>query len=235
MDKRQTALVVILTLLLSLALASAVFKVAAADPIPEWFVQVNSPQNDKIYPSNTVEINFVVTPNSQLAYSSFTYSIDGQAAKPTNGTTLLTDLSSGSHTLTIYGTGNWSANQGFSDVPVAVVYFSTVYSTAWVEFAAILAASIVAIGLFLFWKHNQIIARFRGEKNGAFWGGLMLFVLLTALSIPLAWGIAYNALFPLYTFELVTAPELTVGFFIVVLVFMAIGVLLMFYGSKPKR
>lgn len=234
-DKRQTVLVVILTLLLSLAFASTVFKVVAADPIPEWFVQVNSPQNDKIYPSNTVEVNFVVTPNSELAYSSFTYSIDGQAAKPTNGNTVLTDLPSGSHTLTIYGTGNWSTTQVFSDTPVAVIYFSTVYSTAWVELSAISVAAIAAIGLFLFWKHKQIAARFKGEKTGSFWGGLTLFLLFTALFIPSAWGITYNALFPRYSFGMITSPQLVDAFLVIILVFMAVGVLLMVHGSKPNR
>lgn len=127
MNKEFAIATVILALLLPMAV-----EVAVANPLTPPIISVNSPQNNKIYSSNDVQVNFRVLPNSGYNFTSFTYVLDGQAPKATDGTTILTGLSSGSHTLTIYGTGTYrTGNRTYehNDILVAEVYFNSFFNT----------------------------------------------------------------------------------------------------------
>jgi hypothetical protein len=236
MGKDQAiAAITVITLLLSLTFVPTVMKVARADPIPDWFIQVNSPQNDKIYPSNTVEVNFTIIPNPFLNYTSFSYSLDDRDNKSTNGNTVLASLSAGSHKLTIYGTYNAiSENQTFTSI-VAVLYFSTVFSTTWIVFTVTLAAVVLVIGLLFFARRKQIVARLKGKKTRMFWLGLTSFLLFAALFfVPSVWQMTEDYLFPHYSFELTAyfLPQSIPA--IIGLVFMSLGLLLMILGTQKK-
>ncbi len=231
--KSALAATVILMLLLSTTFAATLLSVASADPIPAPLIQLNSPQNNKIYASNTVEINFTFL-KSGANITSFSYSLDGQAAKPTNGTTILTGLSSGSHSLAIYGTGTFyqTGIQAYTST-LAVVYFSTVYSTSWIVFTTILVFAIAACSLLLFLKRQQVVARLKGKKTAIFWLGLAGFLFFAALFFaPNVWLIANNYLFPRYPVE-PSGSSLLLSIF--GLVFMILTFYLMERGTQGSR
>ena len=90
----------VLALLLSLTMV----EVALANPIIDPLVFVESPQNNQIYPSNTVQLNF--TAIRGFNYTAYYYVLDEQSPKTTNGISTLNDLTPGTHTLKIYGNGS---------------------------------------------------------------------------------------------------------------------------------
>lgn len=100
MDKQSTvAAIAILALLLSVTFG---ILLVSANPISVPSIKVSSPENNKIYPSNQVLLSFAVR-YANDNFSSFSYSLDGQEPVNTNQSCVLTNLSSGSHTLIIYG------------------------------------------------------------------------------------------------------------------------------------
>ena len=68
-------------------------------------IKVNSPQNNYVYPTGDVWLQFTNIDRVDYNFSSYSYSLDGGAAQPTDGNTKLTNLAAGSHKLIIYGNG----------------------------------------------------------------------------------------------------------------------------------
>jgi hypothetical protein len=61
LKKIAPASIVILALLLSVTMGAVIINVALADPVPDWVVHLNSPENNKIYSSNSVKIELICT------------------------------------------------------------------------------------------------------------------------------------------------------------------------------
>ncbi len=225
----------ITTVILILLLSSTTVDVALANPIIEPLVHVESPQNNKIYPSNTVQLNF--TAIQGFNYTSYYYVLDEQSPKITNGATVLNDLSPGSHTLKIYANGTFTSppsnmtHEGY-DMLADVVYFSTYVSTAWVVFSAILAF-VVIIALILFMKRRQIATALRGEKNAFFYDGMILLLFGTIVCVLFAGQVVNNYLFPHWPPK---ALSLNPNFpFTISLIVMSAGLLLMWLGIRKSN
>ena len=238
MNPKGTVLPFILTLLLTLVACSV--EAAEANPILLPFVLVELPQNNQIYPSNTVQLVFTRSPyNDYCNFSSYSYSLDGQPAKPTDGNNVLTDLVAGSHTLTIYGDGtyqnNYNAYTTHNDMVLAIVYFSTVYSPQWVTFGVILISAISVVSLALFTNRRQLASRLKAKKTLRFWVGLTFFLLSSVVFIAFAWAMASNYLFPYYPYRLEVILVSPVLGFIVGLIFMGLGVGMMALGTKKGK
>ena len=236
-EKRFILVIFIVGFFVLLALEPVAVKVASADPLPDWIVTINSPQNNKIYPSNSVTLSFNPLQDSPAVnFVSFSYVLDGQAALVTKGSTVLSSLSAGSHTLTLYGTYSYQGeNQTYTNV-VAVVYFSTIYSTAWLVFAASVLAVTLAIGLPLLIWRRQIISGFKRQKKQRFWVGFAILFLATLMFVPSILFFANAYLYPYYSFELMIDlfSDSFVDILIVLLFFMVVGILLMIFGTKKS-
>jgi hypothetical protein len=230
-----TTATIILSLSISLLTLTQVIDLAAANPIPAPLIRVDSPQNLQIYSSNNVFLNFTIIPNTGMNLSSFIYSIDEQAAKATDGNTILSGLPSGSHVLKIYGTsvlshGNYAP---LYNSTLAIVYFSTFYSTSWIVVTAILTVALAVSSVIVFKKRRKMVGALRGKKTFSFWLGLVCFLFfLTLVFIPSAWQMANDYLFPYYP------RGLTVSFAgygaVFGLIFMGVGLILMRLGTKKE-
>jgi hypothetical protein len=229
MDK-QSALIaaVILTLLLSL---NSGVQMVSANPISLPFINVNSPENNKIYSSNQVTLNFTVI-DTHRNYTSFSYSLDGQEPIDTNKSGVLTNLPSGSHTLKIYGNATDDAYWNGHEL-LNIVYFSTIYSTAWLTFALILAVSLATLSLLIFFGRKRIAARLKREKKFSFWLGVLCFLFFTCLVfVPSFWHWANDYLFPRFPVGLQDSPIFGI---IISIPFMVIGLLLMLFGTRKNK
>ena len=136
---------------------------AEANPLPSELIVVDSPQNNKIYYVTEVELNFTQLPDTGWNFTSFDYSLDGNAKVAINGSVVLTGLSYCSHTLTIYGTGTYTGvNQTYGPYEQILEkrYFSIVFSTPWVVLSTILVA-VTCAGLLL---RKKLVNAFRGKK-----------------------------------------------------------------------
>ncbi len=191
MDNRLFALAALSAFLVSIALSAQVIGSALPNPLPPPLIRVDSPVNNKVYPSNDVQLNFTVLPDPVITLTSFTYKLDEQETKETNGSTLLTCSSWGSHTLSIYGKGSY-------DSILAVVYFSTGYSTTWVVFTLILVVVASAISLTVFALRRRLVTTLKRRKTASFWVGLACFLLFTFLLAESAGYAASDYLFPHY-------------------------------------
>ncbi len=213
---------------------SSVVGEAVANPITPPMVVVATPQNNHVYPQNSVWLNFTVLPIAikDFNFSSFSYSLDGQAAQTTDGATLLTNLPSGSHTLAIYG----KAGYGYwkdKDMLLDVLYFSTNYSTAWVGFIVVLLATSVPMSVGLFVNRRAVAGRLRQKKTGSFWVGLACFLFFAVFVFgPSIWQLTNKYLFPLYghgALAISTVPGAIFG-----LILMVVGFLLMVMGTRQR-
>jgi hypothetical protein len=231
--KRACQAIVILLLVFSLA-AEAV----TANPLPPWIISVDSPSNNKIYPSNNVELDFDPSQRSHsVNFTSFAYSVDGQAAEPTNGSTLLTGLPSGSHVLTIYGTFQLVGENKTYTHDIAIIYFSTVYSTQWVVFTLILLTFSVITGLPLIVKRKPIAARLRGKKTDKFWLGVVSLSFFTLLLALWVWASVSDYLYPHHSYGLVAYLPVEITFIIgfIVFAFIVLGLYLMYLGTEKTK
>lgn len=225
------------TIILALMSALMIVEVAVANPLTPSLIAVNSPQNNRIYPSNTVQLHFSVLPNTWFNFTSFTYILDNQPPVATNGTTILTNLPAGSHTLTIYGRGTTSSGGTYyehQDMLVAIVYFSTEYSTTWITFTIITLAAVTIIPLLLFLKRRQIAAKLKDKKNGAFWLGTALLVFGALVFVPFTWQAANDYLFPYWPRWMPLSPPswlMIIG----ALIFMATGLYMMMLGTQKAK
>lgn len=216
-------------------LAAQAISFVSANPINPPLIQVNSPQNNKIYATNEVQINFSVVPNNWVNFTSATYSLDGQPAKPVNESTTLTGLASGSHTLTVYGNGTYSYGgqvHEYNSVE-ALIYFSVQFSTSWVTFAATATAAISIVSLITLWKRRPIVAALKGKKAARFWVGLASFLFFTCVFfVPGVWLMASDYLYPHYSRGITSVVFYPWGTMIFVSIFMGIGLYLMWSGTK---
>jgi hypothetical protein len=237
MNPKKTVIPIILALFLSLI--AGVVGLASANPILMPLVVVDSPQNNQIYATTQVQLKFALSPYAYYNFSSFAYSLDGQPTKATDGNTVLTNLAAGSHTLTIYGNGTYQSDYNayttHNDLVLAIVYFSVVYSTAWVTFGLILFAAFSVTSLVLFTNRRQLASRFKAKKTLSFWFGLTCFLFASLFFIANGWGMASNYLFPYYPHRLEVILFSPVLFFIGGMVFMVLGVGMMVLGTKERR
>jgi len=233
--KTLSAAILFSALLITFLAAQAV-SFASANPINPPLIQVNSPQNNKIYTTNEVQLTFAAVPNNWVNFTSATYSLDGQPPKPVNGSITLTSLTSGSHTLTVYGKGTYSSYGGQVhdyDSVEAVIYFSVHYSTSWVTFAGATAAVISIVSLIIIWKHRPIAAALKGKKTARFWVGLAGFLFFTCVFfVPGVWLMASDYLYPHYSRGIPSVVFNPWGTMIFVSTFMGIGLWLMRSGTK---
>jgi hypothetical protein len=234
MKSQKIPLPIILVLLLSLT--AGVVELAESNPLPSPLINVDSPKNNQIYPTNTIQLAFT---KDLYAYYNFSgYSIDGPPEKATDGNTVMANLAAGSHNLTIYGNTTYlndSSNSSFNNMMLAKVYFSTVYSTAWVTFALILVVSISVVSLVLFTNRRKLARRFKAEKTDIFWVGLPCFFLASGLFILSVWLMASGYLYPYYysrfgfdwTFPILGS---TIG-----LISMGLGVFMLDLGTRERQ
>jgi hypothetical protein len=235
MNPKKTVIPVLMLLLVLLA---GIVELVAANPVPSPLVIVDSPHNNQIYPTNTVQLAFTKAPYEYYNFSSYSYSLDGQPAKPTDGNTVLTNLAAGSHTLTIYGSITYqtgSQNYTDNDLTLAQVYFSTVYSTAWVTFGLILTAFISVVSLVLFTNGRQLASRLKTKKTGIFWLGLACFLLVSIVLIAFVGGMASDYLFPYYPHRLEVILVSPVIGSIVCSVFLGLGFGMMALGTRERK
>jgi hypothetical protein len=232
--KTSSAAIFFSALLISFFAAQAV-SFASANPINPPLIQVNSPQNNKIYTESEVQLNFTLVPNNWVNFTSATYSLDGQPAKPVNESFTLTGLTSGSHTLTVYGKGTYSYGgqaHGYDSIE-AVIYFSVHYSTSWVTFGGTAATVISIVLLITIWKRRPIAAALKGKKAPRFWIGLAGFLFFTCIFfVPGVWLTASDYLYPHYSRGITSAVFYPWGTLIFVSIFMGIGLCLMWSGTK---
>jgi len=208
---------------------------ATANPINPPLIQVDSPQNNKIYSSGDILLNFSVVRNDWINFTSASYSLDRRPTTEINGSITLTGLSSGSHTLTVYGKGTYSyGGQAYDYSSVeTVIHFSVHYSTAWLNFCILLVAALLTISVVIALKRKGITKALRGRKTNRFWDGLFIFLLFTCVFfIPGIWFAVANYLFPHYSPGIITVAVNPWLAMIFVLVFMGIGLLLMRSGAK---
>ena len=229
MDKKS-ALIATVTLVLLLSLTFGA-QMVSANPISIPPINVNSPENNKIYASNQVELNFTVR-DAHRNYTSFSYSLDGQKLIDTNQSCFLTNLPSGSHTLIIYGNATddtyWNGHELLS-----IVYFSTIYSTALLTFTPILTASLAILSLLLFFGRKRIVTRLKRPKKFSLWLGLLSFLFFTVfVFIPSFWNWADDYLFPRFPVEIRVSPIF--GIFGST-PFMILGLLLMWFGTRKGK
>ncbi|MCW3999989.1 MAG: hypothetical protein NWE93_07105 [Candidatus Bathyarchaeota archaeon] len=189
---------VLLGLALLLSFSAQTFLSATANPIAPPMLTVDSPQDNQIYPSS-VMLSFAPTSHSGYNFTSFSYSLDGQPPKPTDGHTLLSDLACGSHTIEIYGNGtsDWSSEPKVNML-LGIVYFSVGYSTQWLVFLLVLVVVFVPLLLGCFINRRQLSARFHRKKTSAFWLGSAVLFFSAVIFAPSAWQLASNYLFPHY-------------------------------------
>jgi hypothetical protein len=213
-----------------------VVKIAKANPLPPPLIRVNSPQNNKIYSSNEVQLNFTQIPNTDINLTSFAYSLDGQAREATNGSSILTGLSYGSHTLAIYGNGTYLIGNNTHEYnsTLAIVYFSTFFSTSWVVVTIVLAAVICTGLLIYFKKRRQLATALKGKKTASFWVGLFVFSFFAALVFfPSVWQMVSDYLFPYYPHYGISG---FLGYGVVFgFIFMCIGWYMMRLGAKKVQ
>ncbi len=163
-----------------------------------------------------------------MEVTSITYSLDGNVEIMTNGSTLLSGLSAGSHSLALYA--KFSADRDDYGFMITKIYFSVNYSSAWVTFAAVFSVVLAVSLLALFVTRRRLVAALKRQKTAPFWVGLG-FLILGALFLGLiAWGKVYNFLFPVYRSSLVV--DLIYPSLIFSLLLTGVGLALMRRGIK---
>ena len=172
------------------------------------FPNLESPINNQVYPTNTVEIR--IKQNTQTNFTKFTitkYVLDNQPPISTNSTStvVLSNLSPGSHTLELCGTclhTSITGNKTYVENFDCFVYFGVIYSTQMVIFSFALTLVLVVIGLILYRKRRQIKVAFEGKKRDIFVVGLLLLVFFFLPTVGFALYIANIYLFPVWLIEL---------------------------------
>jgi hypothetical protein len=209
-----------------------------ANPVAMPVVNVQSPINNQNYPTNNIKLKTTAyAVPSSVNFSITYYVLDDQQAAPTNGSTILSDLSSGSHTLKLYGTRSvfdyyTNSTKKYNDELGSVVYFSVIYSTQWVIFTVILVLFLAITSLVLFKKRRQIKAALKRPKRDVFFVGVVMLFFSGMFTIYFAWQVAYNYLFPYWPPKFMASnPNLN---FIFSLIFFSLSLLLMLSGTHKK-
>ncbi len=233
-QKPQATVVLLLLAFLIIAVDAA-----SANPQPTPLIDVYAPVNNHIYPSGSIVLNFSVSPVSYVNFTEFTYCLDGEPWTATNGTTLLTGLASGSHTLTIRGVGvydYWGAGEQTYDSTVAIIYFSVSFSTAWMVVGASVAAALCITAFVLFKTRTKIAAALRRQKRQRFWVGVAGLIVGGLVFVYAAVKLASDYLYPYYPHN-VSAIELFPDSYSAIfgLILMGAGLGCMWKGTiKPR-
>jgi hypothetical protein len=209
-----------------------------ANPLAMPVVNVQSPVNNQNYLTNNVELKATAyaTPSS-INFTINYYILDNQQSVPTNGTTVLRDLSPGSHTIKLYGTRSVfdeyiNSTNYSNDELVSIVYFSVIYSTQWIIFTVILALVSGITSLVLFRKRKQIKAAIERPKRDVFFAGSVLLFFSCISTVYFAWQTANNYLFPYWPPKLFVLNSTLP--FIISLFFLGLSLLLMWFGTHKK-
>lgn len=166
-NKTFLIVIVISVLLASSALGEHFIGTVLANPLPGPNLNVTSPQDNKIYSSNNIQLDFTVLPNIDEKYTSFSYILDGQQPQETDGSTILTGLSEGSHTLQIHGNTTYMDGDSVVEYsPVlAIIHFSIAYSTSWIVLTIVTVAAFSMILLVFVIKRRQLLRAGKGKKT----------------------------------------------------------------------
>jgi len=115
-----------------------------------------------------------------------------------------------------------------------VIYFSTIYSAAWVVFTVSVVAVGLTVGLPFMVRRRQISSALRREKKQRFWAGLAILILASLFFVPIILVTANDYLFPHYSFGIRVnlLSGLSILGICISLVFMVMGLLLMILGIK---
>ncbi len=104
-------------------------------------VQIVSPEHNGVYSSGNVSLAYVVNKPSVVA----NYSLDGQEQMPLTGSTTLTNLTAGVHTIQVYAIDSFG-NQGNSErVTFTVIQPSTATPTTTLIIVAAIAVTSVSV------------------------------------------------------------------------------------------
>ncbi len=226
--KKPMALTLTLALLISALVGAMSVNLVKANPFVTPDIWVNSPQNRKVYSSSEVELIFVAPAviDSNINFTSFSYSLDGQAKVAIAGNTTLTHLSWGSHSLVVYGT------DAAGNVRVSwEIYFDIVYSTKWAAIAIVILVPVVFIGLLV---RKRLVMAVRGKKTFVFWVGLAVFLFFAALTSIESMGLISKYFYPLpYPDGMVFYSD--VLYFVVGISLMLMGLYAMKSGMKTNQ
>jgi hypothetical protein len=220
-----TTVTLILVLLFSLSLS---VQSVNANPVFVPPITVNSPENNVVYSTNEIPLSFAFT-HAYHNYSGFSYSLDGNELIDTNQSSTLKILSSGSHVLAIYGNSS-SEKYGSNHALLDIVYFSAVYSTAWLLYGLVMTVFVLALALLVYFGRMRLINRLKAKKKLSFWLGLLSFLFFTfVVFIPFFWDWSQNYLFPKFPSELEISP---VFYIATSIPFMFMGMFLMWFGTR---
>ena len=229
--KTQTAASTLIVILL-IAAGSNLAVCTAIQPRSDW-IEVTSPQNNYVYPSGDVWLNFAPQNSLYVNYSSYSINLDGQMQNIAGNQNFhLQNLSAGSPKLEIYGniSTGYFANQ---TELLSIVYFNAYYSSNWVTFLMALSIVVAVLSVLLFAKRRQITMRLKGKKNGLFWLGLTIAILASFIVVPLGYSMLNSYLFPFYDYlvvRLLPDPFVYGG-----LAAIGIGILLMAIGTVQAK
>jgi hypothetical protein len=207
-----------------------------ANPVAMPVVNVQSPINNQNYPTNDVELKAMAYAiSSSINFSLTYYILDDQQAVSTNGTTILSGLSAGSHTLKLYGIRSvfdvyTNSTKSIEELG-SVVYFSVVYPTQWVILTVILVLVLAITSLVLFKKRGQIKAALERPKRDVFYFGAVLLFFSSIFIILFGWQISDFYLFPYWPLGMVFVPILP---FIISVFFLLLGLTLTWFGVHKK-
>jgi hypothetical protein len=227
MSVKHSVTIVTVALMILFSLSLNVQSVYA-NPVFVSPINISSPKNNAVYPTNEVPFSFAVT-NAHHTYTGFFYSLDGNEPRETNQSSILTNLSSGSHILVIYGNSS-SEKYGSDHELLDTVYFNTVYSTPWLTFGLIMTISILTFAVLVYLGRRRLINRLKAEKKLSFWLGLLSFLFFTCIGfLPSFWHWSEEYLFPKFPAKLEVSPLLSI---IISIPFMCMGLFLMWFGTR---
>jgi hypothetical protein len=228
--KKTIKTVLAFSVLFVLVAGLQVSNFADANPLLPAVIRIESPSNNQIYPSGEVWLNFTRLPDSDYV-TSITYSLDDQAEITTNESNLLSGLSAGSHSLTLYA--KMSAERDDYGYLITKIYFSINYSSSWVTFAAVLSAVFAVSMLMLFVTRRQLITALKRKKIARFWVGLSVLLWGSLFFSLVVGGALYDYLFPVYHggFGLnLVYPSLIFNLFLII-----IGLVVMKIGLEKEQ
>ncbi len=151
MKKTVTVLFIFVLFVVSAATLIWTINDAQANPIVPTEIHIYSPRQ-KIYNTNQIELTFIAPSKyalENITFTSFSYSLDGQAKVSAPENVTLTGLLWGTHNLIVYGIDT-QGNTRFSEN----VQFHVFYSTAWLAFVAVIIAIVASVcfSIFVFWR-----------------------------------------------------------------------------------
>jgi hypothetical protein len=228
--KKTTKIVLAFSVLFILIAGLQVINFVDANPLPPAVIRIESPSNNQIYPSGEVWLNFTRLPDSDYV-TSITYSLDDQTEITTNESNLLSGLSVGSHSLSLYA--KMSTERDDYGYLITKIYFSINYSSSWLTFTAVLSAVFAVSLLMLFATRRQLVVVLKRKKIARFWVGLSVLLWGSLFFSLVVGGALYDYLFPVYHggFAVILVyPSLIFNLFLII-----IGLVVMKMGLKREK